>query len=535
MSRLILILRTQPGAAASAARAAALGLDPVVAPIFTVEALPWTPPAPGEIDAVMITSAHAPRSAGQGLTPFLRHPAFAVGEASGEAARDAGFSAIEVGPSDGAALLSRIAALGHRRILHPAGRDHVGLAHPDVAINRHTVYVAKPVPALPPRARGALDAGALVLLHSPRAAETFAQMVDAAGLDRSEIPLAAISLAAADAAGPGWDGVHHADRPRDGALLELAAKLCQTGAGAGEEADEMNSDYRPVDEGQEAAAPRRSPLPFLLLAALAFLLGLAAMGWALSSWPSAARYLGLAQESPAPVTLVPAEATVPTPADATAEPQRLVLDPEMSRRVTQLEQRLAEIGVQSRAAVGNADRAEGLLLAFAARRALDRGVALGYLEGLLRQRFGQGQPQAVGTIIAASRQPVTLDQLHQGLQDAETPLIGSGPDGGWWSALRAELDNLVTVRRQGTPSTVPAERYRRAMRRLEAGQVDVALAEVLRMPGRERAQEWIDNARRYVAARRALDTIETAALLEPRALPPQLPPPARGEAEDAPE
>ena len=66
---------------------------------------------------------------------------------------------------------------------------------------------------------------------------------------------------------------------------------------------------------------------------------------------------------------------------------------------------------------------------------------------------------------------------------------------------------------------MPAERLRRATRRLEAGQVDVALAEVLGMPGHENAREWIADARRYVLARRALDTIETAALLEPR-MPP---------------
>jgi hypothetical protein len=86
--------------------------------------------------------------------------------------------------------------------------------------------------------------------------------------------------------------------------------------------------------------------------------------------------------------------------------------------------------------------------------------------------------------------------------------------------LKGELGGLVTVRKAGTPSTMPAERLRRATRRLESGQVDVALAEVLRMPGRSNAQEWIAAARRYVAARRALDTIETAALLEPRVPPP---------------
>ena len=37
------------------------------------------------------------------------------------------------------------------------------------------------------------------------------------------------------------------------------------------------------------------------------------------------------------------------------------------------------------------------------------------------------------------------------------------------------------------------------------------------MPGRDKAADWIAAARRYAGARDALDVIETAALLEPRA------------------
>ena len=61
-----------------------------------------------------------------------------------------------------------------------------------------------------------------------------------------------------------------------------------------------------------------------------------------------------------------------------------------------------------------------------------------------------------------------------------------------------ELGSLITVRRENTPSPEPAERLRRATRRLEAGQAEVALAEVLRMPGREHGRDWIMRARRYV-------------------------------------
>ena len=292
----------------------------------------------------------------------------------------------------------------------------------------------------------------------------------------------------------------------------------------------MIGDYERLDS--DAPARRRGLIAYLVLPAAFFLLGLAAMGWILSRWDYGAQMLGIAAEPPPAAAAEPAPAapapprTAPDAEDPAARqvgeaaPERIVIDPETTRRVAQLEQRLAQIANQSRAAVGNADRAEGLLVAFAARRALDRGVSLGFLEALLRQRFGDTQPQAVGTVIAAARQPVTLQELQEGLLLYGPQLTGAGPQQGWWSAFRVELSGLVTVRRKGTPSTEPAERLRRATRRLEAGQVDVALAEVMRLPGRDHAREWIDDARRYVLARRALDTIETAALLEPRTAQP---------------
>lgn len=296
----------------------------------------------------------------------------------------------------------------------------------------------------------------------------------------------------------------------------------------------MNGDF-PADDS--LVPPRRGWIRYLVLALFCFLLGLAAMGWLLANWGAAARTLGIAPAPAPPAQVQPqtaAQPSAPRPqAPATTEvarapepgaqnpagPQRIVIDPEITRRVAAVETRLGEIDTQSRAAVDNADRAEGLLVAFAARRALDRGVPLGFLEALLRQRFGATQPQAVGTIIAAARAPVTLQELQDGLQAAGPQLVGGGPEQGWWDAFRAELGSLIIVRREGSPSPVPTERLRRATRRLEAGQVDVALAEVMRLPGRAAAREWVIDARRYVLARRALDAIETAALLEPRAAP----------------
>lgn len=213
----LLILRPQPGADETAARARALGLDPVVAPLFDVKPLAWTAPA-GPFDAIMLTSANAARHAGGGLAPFLVLPCFAVGEATAAAARAAGFADVRTGPADGAALVEEMAAAGIASALHPCGREHVPLTGA-VSIADIPVYAADAVGAFPEAARGAL-----VLLHSPRAAARFAELAR----DRGAIRIAAISAATADAAGHGWASVSVAARPRDEALLELAAKLCQT-------------------------------------------------------------------------------------------------------------------------------------------------------------------------------------------------------------------------------------------------------------------------------------------------------------------
>ena len=291
----------------------------------------------------------------------------------------------------------------------------------------------------------------------------------------------------------------------------------------------MNGDYDPLDV--ETGPPRRSMLRRLIVPGLAFVLGLGAMGYVLSHWDAAARVIGVAPPpAPAPEVAIAPEVPVrssasqPGPAAggpaAADEPERIVIDPEIGRRV---------------AALGGADRAGRHPVARRRRqcrprrglagrlrrspRALDRGVALGFLEALLRQRFGETQPQAVGMVIMAARDPVTLQELQGGLQQLGPLLIGAGPSQSWWGAFRGELGSLITVRREGTPSPVPAERLARATRWLESGEVAPALAEVQRMPGAEHAGDWVARARRYVSARRALDTIETAALLEPHVQP----------------
>ena len=75
------------------------------------------------------------------------------------------------------------------------------------------------------------------------------------------------------------------------------------------------------------------------------------------------------------------------------------------------------------------------------------------------------------------------------------------------------MGSLVEIHRADVPSAKPDARYRRALARLEAGDVDNAIAQTMRLPGASRASPWVAKARRYVASHRALDEIESSALL----------------------
>ena len=74
---------------------------------------------------------------------------------------------------------------------------------------------------------GALAAarGRVALLHSPRAAHRFADLVDRDAVPRDTIRLATLSEKIAAAAGAGWAAVASVDRSDDDRLVALAAKL----------------------------------------------------------------------------------------------------------------------------------------------------------------------------------------------------------------------------------------------------------------------------------------------------------------------
>lgn len=219
MTSSLLVLRPEPGASATARAARAMGLEAIVAPLFTVRPLDWQLPERMP-EAVLMTSANAAQLAGPALVSLLSLPLYAVGEATAAAARTAGFTRIVAGEGGIEEIVARAAADGLGHLLHLAGREHRAPADAPLTLERRLVYAADPVDMLPEPALRALP-DAVALLHSPRAAALFATLVEP-----GTVRIAAISPATRDAAGEGWRAVAVAAQPTDASLLAAAAKLC---------------------------------------------------------------------------------------------------------------------------------------------------------------------------------------------------------------------------------------------------------------------------------------------------------------------
>lgn len=278
----------------------------------------------------------------------------------------------------------------------------------------------------------------------------------------------------------------------------------------------MPEDFYSTPASARGSRGGSSLRTLLASVALAFAGGAALVGYLWWNGNVTIRQDGFAimssEPAPAPSATGAVAAPSATPAAlASASPSPV---PAADQRIASLEQRLARLDLQAAAAEGNAARAEGLLIAFASRRAIERGAPLGYLADQLRLRFSAAQPGAVETVIDAAANPVTLDKLAGQLDALADKLTNAPKDEGGWQRLRREMSSLFVVRHDDTPSTSPKNRLDRARLMLRTGQVDAAADEVARMPGATEAATWTEQARRYAGAQKALDLIETTALLD---------------------
>ena len=218
--RRLVILRPEPGASASVKRAIAMGIDAFAMPLFEVEPVAWQDPEPSAFDALLLTSANAVRHGGDGLEALRGLPVYAVGGATAAAASEAGFEVASHGDGGVERLLGSIPP--ETRLLHLCG-EHRTVTASSQTITAVPVYRSTELPMSDDFAR---IEGQAAAVHSPRAGQRLAELVDQSNVDRGTISIAAISDAAASAIGEGWKVCLAAESPTEAALLALAARLC---------------------------------------------------------------------------------------------------------------------------------------------------------------------------------------------------------------------------------------------------------------------------------------------------------------------
>ena len=232
--RRALVLRPEPGDAATAARIEALGgWRAVCVPLTLREETEAEPPS-GPFDALVLTSAAAAGPAAA-RAPWLRDaPVHAIGEATARAAREAGFARVTSGADgrparDGAALGRALGpTLGGARILYPCAEERrPGFERSARAAGIEVV--AWPLYRTLARADGtarlaeALEEGPVeaTLLHAPSAARALARAAADLGLDGGDRfgTLLCLSDAVADALPDVWASRLVAPMPDDASLV----------------------------------------------------------------------------------------------------------------------------------------------------------------------------------------------------------------------------------------------------------------------------------------------------------------------------
>jgi uroporphyrinogen-III synthase len=225
----VLITRPEPGATETAARVAALGFRPVLAPALMLAPRPAS--LPTAVQAVVITSPAAARALPSHLSSL---PVFATGPASAEAARTSGFPRAEGADGDAASLAGLVAARcqpheGPLLLAVGAGYGQelaAELRRRGFRVLRRVVYAAREAEALPPAASRALAEGeiAAALFFSPRSARAAMAMIARAGLADRARGIAALALSPRIAsilrAWP-WARIAVAEAPQQDQLLAL--------------------------------------------------------------------------------------------------------------------------------------------------------------------------------------------------------------------------------------------------------------------------------------------------------------------------
>jgi len=234
----VIVTRPEPDASAFAAMVKAAGMTPVLSPTIEIAFRPAAVSFDG-VRALAFTSANGVRALMHKALPAgaLALPVFAVGPASAEAARQAGFGAVSTAAGDVASLAQLIGRsfAGDGAVLHISGSDRAGdlaelLAKSDVEARRVTLYAATAAPRLSAAAAAMLSEPSSddwATFFSPRTVRLFIEQVQASGMARrlAVLRAACLSEAVADAARTtAWKELRVAAGPSGQAMINAMSE-----------------------------------------------------------------------------------------------------------------------------------------------------------------------------------------------------------------------------------------------------------------------------------------------------------------------
>jgi len=232
----LLVTRPAEDAAELAERLHGLGIETILAPLFTIEPLAGAAVNLAGVQAIIFTSANGVRAFAQACRE-RSYPVFAVGQATAGAARKAGFARIESAGgdvSDLARLITSQLDPADGALYQASGRDVAGdlkgaLEGVGFTLRREVLYRAEVAAGLPAPVVEAMRVRTLdgVLLFSPRTGVEFVKLVLAAGLEESLSVMYAYCLSQSIAdkvACVRWRDVRVPADPSQQSLLDLVAE-----------------------------------------------------------------------------------------------------------------------------------------------------------------------------------------------------------------------------------------------------------------------------------------------------------------------
>ena len=221
-----MVTRPRPAAVRTARALYALGREPFIEPMIEIETLPAALPDLAEFQALAFTSANGVQ-AFRDLSADRSLPAYAVGPATAEAAREAGFADVRECGGTVDHLNNILAADGPGSVLYLSGEHVAGTAGaPGVPVERLPIYRAVAAEGFSPEGRALLAGGGIesALFFSARTAAVFAGLARREGLEKALSGTRALCIADSvveSLRGLPWRRVQAAATPDQAGLLAL--------------------------------------------------------------------------------------------------------------------------------------------------------------------------------------------------------------------------------------------------------------------------------------------------------------------------